>query len=337
MKRLIFILTCIGVNILWAKAPESVWSHARASSDLLVYFDTVQAEKGMTRQLWQTIEAGKKRAKQRNKESNDHDDFNIFNTEDRDIRGVLNFRIVTGNPLRMACAGTLATAGGKNASVSNDCEALFSFLKPIGAKLNKTGTKKEPQWNLSVPATNGFGKIKMEMCPKNNNFLDFVAKYNMVGDPPPRESTKDALLAGKISAFRGEDWSFVLMGVGKKIAKLPMFGNTVRGMKVKHFLLSVSTLSIAVRIKGESLIVCASFSFIKENEAQKISDDLKGIEDALAKVAPEKTYLKSLRIRGEGNDVYADCELNLKESWAVLEALDQEKTFNAEKKGENHE
>ena len=87
MKLVISIVLLLPVSVIAADPSTTV--AARPTADIVVAFDTLQAEKAMDGDLWKMIQTDKKKAQKHSR------DKSPFKTEGRDIVGTVNVSFIS--------------------------------------------------------------------------------------------------------------------------------------------------------------------------------------------------------------------------------------------------
>ena len=147
MKRAVAAGVGLFMAVSASAASVSLPAVANPAADLVVVFDTLQAEKAMNADLWKKIQADKKRAQQRSS------DKSPFKTEGRDIAGTINVTFISFSPFRFIADGLLYVSGGKGTSMREDAMTLVDMAKDSGFEVTKSGDKKTPVYSFDMKAT----------------------------------------------------------------------------------------------------------------------------------------------------------------------------------------
>ena len=146
MRRIVLAVVGMVLAAAESAATESLSAAASPAADLVVAFDTLQAEKAMDANLWKRIQSDKKRALQRSR------DKSPFKTEGRDIAGTVNVSFISFSPFRFIADGVLCVSGGKGTSMREDVAMLADMAKDSGFEVSMSGGKKTPTYSFDMKA-----------------------------------------------------------------------------------------------------------------------------------------------------------------------------------------
>ena len=319
------ILQC-GVVVADARLPASA---VRSSADMIIAFDTLQAEKAMDKDLWSMIQKDKNRAKRRSHEKS------MFNTEGRDIAGIVNVSFLSFDPLRYVADGSLLVSGGKGASMQDDAKALANSAQESGYSVVASGGKKSPIYTFDMPEMTEEGESVM---PPNGAVLsvldearaEFTARWrvpsNEVQSAMAEIKAREPVLSEAIANTSLTDVSFAAIVNAEKLSELPLDG-TEEQKSLKELLVQLKTLSLVVRAKGKSLLVSASLVFKDAENAElrraEFERDFKQVlELSGGKSGNQAGMLESLTTRVDDKVLTLDASVDIRSAWSFLSRFD---------------
>ena len=324
MNRFVLVLVLLASAVAVAAVPSAA-SVARPAADLVVAFDTLQAEKAMDRELWQRIQSDKKKAQKRAR------DKSPFKTDGRDIAGVVNVSFVSFDPFRFTADGLLSVSGGKGTSIKEDVGALADMAKDSGYTVEKRGGRKTPEYELSMDAIDDDdGESILPPTGAVLSVLDdsqakFVARWGLSkndvealaassGEENANPPLADALKAAPLSGT-----SLTVVGNAVKLASLPLDGNAEQ-KALKELLQQLSTFTISVRADGGELRISALLHFRNEDDATarraEFRQDCEAILAALKR--QQGGMVRTLSAGGEGKALTVDASLDIRSAWDSL-------------------
>ena len=317
----VVILSCCAV-VADERLSSSV---ARASADMVIAFDTLHAEKAMDKDLWRMIQEDKNSAKGRSHEKP------MFNTEGRDIAGIVNVSFLSFDPLRYVADGSLLVSGGKGASMQDDAAALANVAKKSGYGVSIVGGKKSPIYAFDMPEISEEAEVVM---PPNGAVLsvldearaEFTARWrvlsNEVQSVMAETKAREPVLEESIAVTPLTDVSFAVIVNAEKLSELPLDGNEEQ-KSMKELLAQLKTLSLVFRAKGKSLLVSASLVFKDAGSAElrrtEFEQDFKQIRELSGEKSVNQVgMLESLGIRVDDKVLTLDASVDIRSAWLLI-------------------
>jgi len=328
MKRAVVAVVGLFMAVSASAASVSLPAVANPAADLVVVFDTLQAEKAMNADLWKKIQADKKRAQQRSS------DKSPFKTEGRDIAGTINVTFISFSPFRFIADGLLYVSGGKGTSMREDATTLVDMAKDSGFEVTKSGDKKTPVYSFDMKAiSDDDGDEEMPVCGGVLTVIDdsqarFTFRWGIGSEealkleqpaanavatnlPPP--------LAAALAAAPLSSSALGLVGNAERLAELPLDGNEEQ-KDLKSFLVQLKTFTLVFRAEGVDLRIWANLVFKNDESAAARRDEFAhDCEQFRATMAAQGgSMLRTITTSGEGRAITVDASVDIGEAWTFV-------------------
>ena len=347
MKLVASIVTGLAVSMVTAAAPSSTISAARPTADLVVTFDTFQAEKAMDGNLWKMIQAEKKKAQKRSS------DKSPFKTDGRDIAGTVNISFISFSPFRFVADGLLCVSGDKGTSIREDAATLADMAKDLGYEVTKSGGKKTPIYSFdmkAIPDDEGD-----EVLPVNGAMLtvhddsqaNFVARWRIgLKEAEAWKRERDAKISEKplaqaLAATPLSSSSFGLVGNAERLAGLPLDENEEQ-KALKELLVQLKTFAVVFRVDSGDLRISANLMFKSDAMAAarrtEFAQDCEQLRTAMA--AQGGGMLRTVSTGGEGKTLTVDAAVDIRTAWSFISRFEnagRRPRKNKKKAVSNHE
>ena len=328
MKLLASIVALLlSVSAMSATMPSTT-AAARPTADLVIAFDTLQAEKAMDGDLWKMIQSDKMKAQKRSR------DKSPFKTEGRDIVGTVNVSFISFSPFRFVADGLLSVSGGKGASIQEDAEVLAGMAKDSGYEVTKSGGKKTPVYAFdmkAVPDDDGDEELPVSgavLTVMDDSQVRFTARWG-IGPDEARNIEQTAAnamatntpppLAAALAATPLSGSAFGLVGNAERLAELPLDENKEQ-KALKELLSQLKTLAIVFRAEGADLRIGANLMF-KSNETAVVrrAEFVHDCEQLRTEMAARGgSMLRTIAAGGERESVKVDAAIDIRSVWAYL-------------------
>ena len=325
MRRIVLAVVGMVLAAAESAATESLSAAASPAADLVVAFDTLQAEKAMDANLWKRIQSDKKRALQRSR------DKSPFKTEGRDIAGTVNVSFISFSPFRFIADGVLCVSGGKGTSMREDVAMLADMAKDSGFEVSMSGGKKTPTYSFdmkAVPDDDGD-----EIMPVNGAVLsvlnDSQARFTARWGIGPEEvktwkneraaKDGDQPLAEALAATPLSDSALGLVVNAERLAELPLDGNEEQ-KALKELLVQLKTFALVFRVEGTDLHIGANLMFKNDEAATaRRTEFAQDCEQLCATMAAQGGgMLRTITAGGEGRALTVDAAVDIRAAWALI-------------------
>lgn len=325
MKRIALAVVGMVLAATASAAAVSLSAAASPAADLVVAFDTLQAEKAMDANLWKRILADKKKAQQRSR------DKSPFKTEGRDIAGTVNVSFISFSPFRFIADGLLCVSGGRGTSMREDVATLADMAKDSGFEVTMSGGKKSPVYSFdmkAIPDDDGD-----EILPVNGAVLSvlddsqarFTARWGIGAEDAEAWKNERAAkdvgqpLAEALAATPIANSALAIVGNAERLAELPLDENEEQKY-LKELLVQLKTLSFVFRVEGGDLRIMANLIFKDEEMAAvrrtEFAQDCELVRTAMA--AQGGSMLRTITAGGEGSAVTVDAAVDISAAWAFV-------------------
>lgn len=326
MKLVVSIVALLSVSAI--AAVPSTTTAARPTADLVVAFDTLQAEKAMDGDLWKKIQDDKKKAQRHSREKLP------FKTEGRDLAGTVNVSFISFTPFRFIADGLLCVSGGKGNSMCEDAATLADMAKDSGFKVTKSGGKKTPVYTFDMKATpDDDGDEEMPIIGAVLTVIDdsqarFAARWG-IGPEEARKLEQSAAntvatnspppLAAALAAVPLAGSAFGLVGNAERLAELPLDGNEEQ-KALKELLVQLETFTLMFRAEGADLRIGANLMFKSEETAvARRAEFVHDCEQVRTEMAAQGgTMMRTIAAGGEGKSVTVDAAIDIRSVWSYL-------------------
>lgn len=287
---------------------ESLWNFASPAADVILYFNTKQAEKAMDKNLWKAIQRDKNRA------IDSEPDEQLFDTKNRDMEVIANVYIRSVSPFSATIEGVANITG----NIHNDIQKLMGTLSQNGGPMPQMSKdEKIPKYNLAIPANENVPPVDIMFTPVNNNQLHF--RINIV----PRDKMSQLTVGTSQAQSRllttvpQREHSFVLAANVEKIAALPILQNNQSGMaaayldKIKTVCLYGHVEKLFLMIQGDIVLNGPEFS---GSFVQLLN---------LFKTNMAKNFKKEElpQITAKANIVSVSAKVNIADAWKALSKI----------------
>ena len=326
MKLVASIVVLLSVSAI-AAAPSTTTA-ARPTADIVVVFDTLQAEKAMDGNLWKRIQTDKKKAQMRSR------DKSPFKTEGRDVAGTVNVSFISFSPFRFVADGLVSVSGGKGSSIREDAEALAGMAKDSGYEVVKSGGKKTPIYAFdmkAVPDDDGDEELPVSgamLTVLDDSQARFTARWGIGAEearkfeqsgantvatnaPPP--------LAAALSATPLSGVALGLVGNAERLAELPLDANEEQ-RSLKELLVQLSAFAVVFRVDGTDLHIEANLMFKSNDTAVARRDEfVHDCEQLRTEMAAHGSgMLRTIAAGGEDRSVKVNVAIDIRSAWAFL-------------------
>ena len=328
MKRAVVAVVGLFMAVSASASSVSLPAVANPAADLVVVFDTLQAEKAMNADLWKKIQADKKRAQQRSS------DKSPFKTEGRDIAGTINVTFISFSPFRFIADGLLYVSGGKGTSMREDAATLADMAKDSGYEVTKSGDKKTPVYAFDMKAISdddgdeGMPVIGAVLTVLDDSQARFTFRWGIGSEealkleqpaantvatnlPPP--------LAAALAAAPLSGAALGLVGNAERLAELPLDMNEEQ-RSLKELLVQLEAFSVVFRVDGADMHIEASLMF-KSNETAVVRRDefVHDCEQLRTEMAAHGgSMLRTITAGGEDRSVKVDAAIDIDSAWAFF-------------------
>lgn len=327
MKLVASIVALLSVPAMAAVVPSTT-AAARPTADLVIAFDTLQAEKAMDGDLWKMIQTDKKKAQKRSREKSQ------FKTEGRDIVGTVNVSFISFSPFRFVADGLLSVSGGKGTSVREDAATLADMAKDSGFEVTKSGGKKTPVYTFdmkAIPDDDGDEKtpiIGAVLTVLDDSQARFTARWGIESDDAQKleQSAADTVatnttppLAAALAAAPLSSSALGLVGNAERLAELPLDANEEQ-KALKELLVQLKTFTLVFRAEGADLRIGANLMFKSEETAvarrAEFVHDCEQLRTEMA--AHGGSMLRTITAGGEGRSLKVDAAIDIRSAWSYL-------------------
>jgi len=326
MKLVASIVALLSVSAM-AAAPSTT-AAARPTADLVVAFDTLQAEKAMDGELWKRIQTDKKKAQKRSR------DKSPFKTEGRDIVGTVNVSFISFSPFRFVADGLLGVSGGKGSSIKEDAAVLADMAKDSGYEVTKSGDKKAPVYTFdmkAVPDDDGDEELPVSgavLTVLDDSQARFTARWGIESDDAQKleQSAADTVttnttppLAAALAATPLSSSALGLVGNAERLAELPLGANEEQ-KALKELLVQLKTFALVFRAEGADLRIGANLVFKSEETAAvrraEFVHDCEQLRTEM--VVRGGRMLRTITAGGEGRSLKVDAAIDIRSAWSYL-------------------
>lgn len=305
-------LLCVGVvlsAVISARAIDIVGA-MRSNADLTVYFDTTQAERAMSPEIWKRIQSDKGKARRRSGKK-------TFNTENRDAVGCVNVDFLSFAHFQFHLDGLLSVSGGKNASTRQDVRDFAAAFRELGYEVTESGGKKKPSCRASMTADGEHPDSGAEIVSENEGSLRIKAYWGVKEQDVAAARQKESRLADLLSADSVKGSSFVLVGDARTLAKLP-FG--ARGIQhsLERLLRKLAAFRVSGIVRDDALVLQADLRFLAEKD---VAEYRKKVDANTPELSCDNglAVLRNLSSSTNGSKMLVTAELDLMAAWRVLD------------------
>ena len=284
---------------------DSLWEFASSAADVVVYFNTKQAEIAMDKKLWQRIQKDKNKAVAANP------DAQFFDLKNRDMEMVANIYLYSVVPLKASIEGIANITG----DVRGDIKKLLNTLSQEGGgkpEINKQGGLSK--YKFSMPAVETLPPADIMFVPINNNQIQF--RINLA----PQQKMPQPLLSspqGNFQLLTGdspEEQSFVFAANLSKILSSPLM-QTPKGQAFGAHIKNMRSVCIYGKVQHKHLLVTGNFAFSGPAEAGPFVQLVSGIVQQFnSQFGPRKTPF----IRLQGNVVQVTGKIDIADAWKKI-------------------
>ena len=312
--RTAFLLCLMSVipAVSAADEEESLWGYADPAADVNIYINTKQAEKAMSKDLWDRIRKDKNAAIEKKAKGQ------FFSTKDRDMELMGNVRIVSMEPF----CGTIDGVANISGDMMGDLDKMMETLKQTnGASPEQSKQNDLDFYTLALSGADGISGLDCMVVPVKPNQIQFHFNIN---SKDPIQKTVMGKSSGEpspaLKKLSSQDLAFAIILSPEKIAGIN-FANTDRGEKVAEFLTQMNEIGISVYVRGKDMMIDGLFSFKSESFAS----------DFVAIAQPLLPELKSYaggetppRMNANGKDVSITIPVSISDAWNLISNFTQE-------------
>lgn len=319
MKRETMLsLLLIGCSSCVASAATDVRGVLRPTSDAVVYFNTRQAEKAMSPEIWKRIKSEKEETARRARSSTGGKPF-----KNTDAEGALNVTFASFQPLQLTVDGEIALSGGQKGAVRQDVEVICSDAVEIGFSVTRGGSKDEPAYVLNGKLQEDQPPVHAELTIKKDGRIAGDLKWGGQQDKVS-EGNRMPVLIRQMQSF-GNDLSLGVALDAQRIATLPLDGND-RQRELKKLLVKLETLGLCVRVKGDALCFFLTGEFLREEDAVAFLASVRPFCSALvAALSVNGGAVRSMTPGGAGRRVTIMITADVSVLWQLLGRFERKK------------
>ncbi len=292
---------------------RNLWAYASPSADVIVYINTMQAEKSMDKQLWQRIEKDKNKALDEDKEDS------LFDVKGRDMEAVVNVVISSIVPFKGTIEGVASISGDVNADIKKllNPQEGSEFPAPTIAK---KGDLKFYQYDFK--AEDAMPPANVTFSLDKDNLLHYRILIGADGKYPVSLSSANTAGAQTlVSGMQDDDLSFALALKTAKFSWLPIPQEKENGRKLKDFLSKVSVVSASGRVLGKNLKIKITFrckNNVIANEMCKTTQEL--LEQMTKGFGKQIKHLKAFT---KESDVIMTGDIDIAVAWNLISGITQ--------------
>ena len=291
----------------FAAAKESeVRGYADPGADVVLYFNTRQAEEAMDKTLWEELRREKEAAIAAGGKDR------LFETKGRDIEAIVNLRIASVTPFRGTVEGVAEITG----DLKGDIAKMLESLKKNNGPAPKVDRRDEGTfYNFNLPGGEKSPPVDAMFVPIGNNRIHFRANIAPQGEKlamRPLEAVSGGGASKLPARFYGGAASFILAVRTEKFAGLPLPSGD--GRELAEFLQQMKTLCLSGEVRGVNLLVDGEFSFQDIRTAGRFAGQAQLFLQRLALMtgsAAPKTVMK-------GGEVRISFPVNIAHTWRML-------------------
>lgn len=299
---------------------HNLWDYASPSADVIVYINTMQAEKSMDTRLWQRIEKDKNKALDEDKEDS------LFDVKGRDMEAVVNVMLSSFVPFKGMIEGVASISGDVNAEIQKLLNPKEGTDLPAPT-IAKKGDLKFYQYDFK--AEDGISPANVTFSLDKDGLLHYRVLIGAEGDkiPVALSGANTSGVQTLVSGMQNDDLSFAFVLKTAKLSWLPIPQEEEKAKKLKDFLGKVSVVSATGRVLGRNLklkIVFRCKNNMIANEMCKTTQDfLEQITKGFGK------QIKQLKVSIKKSDVAVTGDVDIAVAWNLISGITQH-SHNAE-------
>ena len=306
--RTAFLLCLMSVipAVSAADEEESLWGYADPAADVNIYINTKQAEKAMSKDLWERIKKDKDAAIAKKPQGQ------LFSTKDRDMELMGNLRIISMEPF----CGTLDGVANISGDMLGDIDKMMENLKQTnGVSPEQTKQNDLDFYTLALSGADGISGLDCMIVPVKPNQIQF--RFNINSKDPIQKTMLGISSAEPSPALKklsSQDLAFAVILSPEKLAGIN-FANTDSGEKIAEFLKQLDEIAISVYVAGNQMMIGGSFAFKSETSA---SEFVTTAQPFLSEVKSVTGVETPPRINANGKDISITIPVNISDAWNAI-------------------
>lgn len=284
---------------------KTLWNYASPQSDMIIYFNTKQAEKAMDPKLWQRIQKDKNQALKENA-----DDL-IFDMKGRDIEGLVNVYIRSVVPLNMSLDGVANISG----NIQKDIDKLSKYCSANNIQGQTIRRKSQKFYQYTIPGNENSQSTRFTFSVAENGILHFQVAVNSSDDVQVSLNTVNTTgKATLVSGLAAEELSFAFALATQKFITIPIFSSP--DSRIGKIFQKFDTVTITGRIHAEDLLVMIKLKCKNPQDVNILLDTIKkGLRQILAGIG---TNAQNLSAKTEDTDLLIECRINIANFWNLV-------------------
>ena len=294
-----------------ADEEESLWGYADPAADVNIYINTKQAEKAMSKDLWERIRKDKNEAIEKKSKGQ------FFSTKDRDMELMGNLRIVSMEPF----CGTIDGVANISGDLMGDIDKMMESLKQTNGATPELSRQNDLDfYTLALSGADGISGLDCMVVPVKPNQIQF--RFNINSKDPMQKKLMGISSAEPSPALKklsSQDLAFALILSPEKIAGIN-FANTDSGEKVAEFLKELDEIAISVYVAGSQMMIGGSFAFKSETSASEFVTVAQPLLSEVKSYAGGET---PPRINANGKDVSVTFPVSISDAWKAISNITQ--------------
>lgn len=311
--RTAFLLCLMSVipAVSAADEEESLWGYADPTADVNIYINTKQAEKAMSKDLWERIKKDKDAAIAKKSKGQ------FFSTKDRDMELMGNVRIISMEPF----CGTIDGVANISGDMMGDIDKMMESLKQTnGASPEQTRQNDLDFYTLALSGADGISGLDCMVIPVKPNQIQF--RFNINSKDPMQKTLigmPSAEPSPSLKKLSSQDLAFAIILSPDKLAGIN-FANTGNGEKFAEFLKQLDEIAISVYVAGEQMMIGGSFAFKSETFASEFVTIAQPFLSELKSYAGGET---PPRINANGKDISVTIPVSISDAWKAISNITQ--------------
>ena len=300
---------------------QEFWKYAGSGADAIMYFNTMQAEKAMDRELWDAIQKERQKALERlEKEEAAQDEFSP-GLKDRHVEALLNILVESIEPMSIALDGAVKFSGGTGSTPLEDLKDMLDSAKgKDGIEISTIDVQGREAYSISTSISDTGQPIEILVVPLNDNAFEFKAKLNSRSGLQPGMLPQGGASAPLVQGIAGADVSFAAACNTLKLAS--MLGGGQRAMMLKNWLKSTRSGSLLGRVKGSGLYLTLNLAFQDASVARQLYSAVSPHVKTFAETKRVAYYFSGLELKLDGDVISADCMVDIGKGWNLVRKLD---------------
>jgi len=309
----VFLLCLMSVipAVSAADEEESLWGYADPTADVNIYINTKQAEKAMSKDLWERIKKDKDAAIAKKSKGQ------FFSTKDRDMELMGNLRIISMEPF----CGTIDGVANISGDMMGDIDKMMESLKQTNGVSPELSKQNDMDfYTLALSGADGISGLDCMVVPVKPNQIQF--RFN-INSKDPIQKTLMGISSSEpspsLKKLSSQDLAFAIILSPEKIAGIN-FANTDSGEKIAEFLKQLDEIAISVYVAGSQVMIGGSFAFKSETSASEFVTLAQPVLSEVKSFAGGET---PPRINANGKDISITIPVSISDAWDAVSRITQ--------------